>query len=122
MLNLRTGLIQTIVASALHKIDSLHQSFVLGNAVKNGINTVIASEPNTGKSTLLNALLEEERAIVSNIAGTTRDTIERKMNINGVLFRLLTLQESEAQDQIEAMGVQRTMEKIDESHCIDLCL
>lgn len=105
-----------LLHAALNKIDSLHQSFVLGNAVKNGISTVIAGRPNAGKSTLLNALLEEERAIVSDIAGTTRDTIEEKMNINGVLFRFIdTAGIREAQDQIEAMGVQRTMEKINES-------
>jgi tRNA modification GTPase len=105
-----------LLHTALAKIDTLNQSFVLGNAVKNGISTVIAGRPNAGKSTLLNALLEEERAIVSDIAGTTRDTIEEKMNINGVLFRFIdTAGIREAQDQIEAMGVQRTMEKIDES-------
>jgi tRNA modification GTPase len=105
-----------LLYAALDKIDALNQSFVLGNAVKNGISTVIAGRPNAGKSTLLNALLEEERAIVSDIAGTTRDTIEEKMNINGVLFRFIdTAGIREAQDQIEAMGVQRTMEKIDES-------
>lgn len=105
-----------LLHAALNKIDSLHQSFVLGNAVKNGISTVIAGRPNAGKSTLLNALLEEERAIVSDIAGTTRDTIEEKMNINGVLFRFIdTAGIREAQDQIEAMGVQRTIEKINES-------
>ncbi|HRG33353.1 MAG: tRNA uridine-5-carboxymethylaminomethyl(34) synthesis GTPase MnmE [Saprospiraceae bacterium] len=105
-----------LLHAALDKIDTLNQSFVLGNAVKNGISTVIAGRPNAGKSTLLNALLEEERAIVSDIAGTTRDTIEEKMNINGVLFRFIdTAGIREAQDQIEAMGVQRTMVKIDES-------
>lgn len=94
-------------------IQDLLQSFHLGNAIKKGVNTVIAGRPNAGKSTLLNALLNEERAIVSEIAGTTRDTIEEVLNIQGVQFRLTdTAGIREAQDQIEAIGVQRTMDKI----------
>lgn len=97
-------------------IGRLMQSFALGNAMKNGVNTVIAGRPNAGKSTLLNALLNEERAIVSEIAGTTRDTIEEILNIKGVHFRLIdTAGIREAQDQIEAIGVQRTMEKIEQA-------
>lgn len=68
--------------------DHLVQSFRLGNVIKNGVSVAIIGKPNAGKSTLLNALLNEERAIVSEIAGTTRDTIEETMNINGVIFRL----------------------------------
>jgi tRNA modification GTPase len=95
---------------------SLMDSFELGNAIKNGISTVIAGRPNAGKSTLLNALLQEERAIVSEIAGTTRDTIEEVLNIQGVEFRLIdTAGIRDAQDQIEAMGVEKTLEKIAQS-------
>lgn len=95
---------------------SLLRTFQLGNALKTGVATVIAGRPNAGKSTLLNALLNEERAIVSEIAGTTRDTIEEVLNINGVQFRLIdTAGIREAQDQIEAIGVQRTMEKIEQA-------
>jgi tRNA modification GTPase len=106
-----------ILLEKIHsEIQVLKNSFVLGNAVKNGINTVIAGKPNAGKSTLLNALLNEERALVSEIAGTTRDTIEEKLNINGVAFRVIdTAGIREAKDTIEAMGVERTMEKIRES-------
>lgn len=97
-------------------IGKLIQSFELGNAVKQGINTVIAGRPNAGKSTLLNALLNEERAIVSHIAGTTRDTIEETLNINGINFRLIdTAGIREATDAIEQIGVQKTMEKISQS-------
>ncbi len=97
-------------------IGKLIQSFELGNAIKQGINTVIAGRPNAGKSTLLNALLNEERAIVSHIAGTTRDTIEETLNINGINFRLIdTAGIREATDAIEQIGVQKTMEKISQS-------
>ncbi len=95
-------------------IQTLLQSFTLGNALKTGVATVIAGRPNAGKSTLLNALLNEERAIVSDIAGTTRDTIEEILNIKGVQFRLIdTAGLREAQDQIEAIGVRKTMEQIE---------
>jgi len=97
-------------------LQSLIDSFRLGNAIKNGVNTVIAGRPNAGKSTLLNALLNEERAIVSEIPGTTRDTIEEVLNIQGIPFRLIdTAGIRDAQDQIEAVGVQKTMEKIEQS-------
>jgi tRNA modification GTPase len=97
-------------------ISALIQSFELGNAIKQGINTVIAGRPNAGKSTLLNALLNEERAIVSHIPGTTRDTIEEILNIQGINFRLTdTAGIREATDVIEQIGVQRTMEKISQS-------
>lgn len=97
-------------------IGTLIQSFELGNAIKNGVNTVIAGRPNAGKSTLLNALLNEERAIVSHIPGTTRDTIEEVLNIQGINFRLIdTAGIREATDAIEQIGVQRTMEKISQS-------
>lgn len=91
-------------------------SFKLGNVIKNGVNTVIAGKPNAGKSTLLNALLNEQRAIVSDIPGTTRDTIEETMNINGLLFRFIdTAGLRSTSDTIEAIGVERTMEKLRQS-------
>ncbi len=105
--------LQTLVEKIRGYIGQLLGSFALGNALKTGVTTVIAGRPNAGKSTLLNALLNEERAIVSEIAGTTRDTIEESLNIRGVQFRLIdTAGIREAQDQIEAIGVQRTLEKI----------
>jgi tRNA modification GTPase len=107
------GKLKALVEKIRRYIGSLLQSFSLGNALKTGVSTVIAGRPNAGKSTLLNALLNEERAIVSDIAGTTRDTIEEALNIKGVQFRLIdTAGIREAQDQIEAIGVARTMEKI----------
>ncbi|MEO1259865.1 MAG: tRNA uridine-5-carboxymethylaminomethyl(34) synthesis GTPase MnmE [Bacteroidota bacterium] len=97
-------------------IHSLIHSFQLGNVLKEGVPTVIAGRPNAGKSTLLNALLNEERAIVSDIAGTTRDTIEEILNINGVQFRLIdTAGIREATDAIEAIGVEKTMEKVSQA-------
>jgi len=104
----------------IHKLRQLMQqlldSFRLGNAIKNGVTTVIAGRPNAGKSTILNALLNEERAIVSEIAGTTRDVIEEVLNIQGVQFRIVdTAGIREAEDTIEAMGVERTLEKVKQS-------
>ncbi|TDQ11478.1 tRNA uridine-5-carboxymethylaminomethyl(34) synthesis GTPase MnmE [Pedobacter metabolipauper] len=97
-------------------LNKLIRSFELGNVIKSGINTVIAGRPNAGKSTLLNALLNEDRAIVSEIAGTTRDTIEEVLNINGINFRLIdTAGIREATDTIEAIGVEKTMQKISQS-------
>ena len=97
-------------------IKALLDSFQLGNAIRQGVSTVIAGRPNAGKSTLLNALLNEERAIVSEIAGTTRDTIEELLNIQGIQFRIIdTAGIREAQDTIEALGVERTLEKVRQS-------
>ncbi|MCJ8211472.1 tRNA uridine-5-carboxymethylaminomethyl(34) synthesis GTPase MnmE [Mucilaginibacter sp. RS28] len=108
--------LKQLILTILGVLSRLIESFELGNAIKQGINTVIAGRPNAGKSTLLNALLNEERAIVSHIAGTTRDTIEEVLNINGVNFRLIdTAGIREATDTIEAIGVQKTMEKISQS-------
>ena len=108
--------LQQLITKIKSLIQKLLDSFRLGNAIKQGVNTVIAGRPNAGKSTLLNALLNEERAIVSNIAGTTRDTIEEVFNIDGIQFRLIdTAGIREAQDQIEAIGVEKTMEKIKQS-------
>jgi tRNA modification GTPase len=108
--------LQALINRITIVINKLIRSFELGNVIKQGINTVIAGRPNAGKSTLLNALLNEERAIVSDIAGTTRDTIEEILNINGINFRLIdTAGIREAQDAIEAIGVEKTMEKISQS-------
>lgn len=105
-----------LVKKALNYIYALTDSFQLGNAIKNGVSTVLAGRPNAGKSTLLNALLNEERAIVSDIAGTTRDTIEEVTTIKGVQFRLIdTAGIREASDAIEKIGVERTMQKVSSS-------
>ncbi|WP_080055332.1 tRNA uridine-5-carboxymethylaminomethyl(34) synthesis GTPase MnmE [Spirosoma aerolatum] len=91
----------------------LIDSFSTGNAIKNGVPTVIVGKPNAGKSTLLNALLNEEKAIVSDIPGTTRDVIEDELFINGIRFRLIdTAGLRQATDQIEAIGIERTQQKM----------
>lgn len=91
----------------------LLDSFSTGNAIKNGVPTVIVGKPNAGKSTLLNALLNEEKAIVSDIPGTTRDVIEDELFIDGIRFRLIdTAGLRQATDQIEAIGIERTQQKM----------
>lgn len=96
------------------KLNSLIESFQYGNAIKNGTAVAIIGKPNAGKSTLLNALLKEERAIVSNIAGTTRDTIEEILHIKGHAFRLIdTAGLRETVDEIEAIGVKKAKEKVE---------
>ncbi|MDN3204349.1 tRNA uridine-5-carboxymethylaminomethyl(34) synthesis GTPase MnmE [Algoriphagus sediminis] len=105
--------LKELVERLLRVVEELILSFDLGNVIKNGVPTVIAGKPNAGKSTLLNALLKEEKAIVSDIAGTTRDFIEDEININGVIFRFIdTAGLRETQDTIEAIGVSRTQEKM----------
>ena len=102
-----------MVNDVLLYIGRLAKSFELGNAIKNGVPVAIVGAPNTGKSTLLNTLLGEDRAIVSNIEGTTRDVIEETLNINGILFRLIdTAGIREGAETIEAMGIERSLEKI----------
>jgi len=108
--------LKNLIFSLQSSIGQLIQSFKLGNVIKNGVNTVIAGRPNAGKSTLLNILLQEERAIVSEIPGTTRDVIEETLNIQGINFRLIdTAGIREATDTIEKMGIERTMQKISQS-------
>jgi tRNA modification GTPase len=98
---------------------SLIDSFDQGNVIKNGVPTVIAGKPNAGKSTLLNALLNEERAIVSDIAGTTRDAIEDEMILGGINFRFIdTAGLRETQDVIEAIGVERTRDRMKKASLI----
>ena len=100
-------------------LQTLIQSFSAGNAIKNGIPVAIVGKPNAGKSTLLNTLLNEERAIVSDIAGTTRDTIEETLHIAGVTFRFIdTAGIRDTKDQIEAIGVEKAKEKIKKAQLI----
>jgi tRNA modification GTPase len=97
----------------------LLQSFQLGNVIKNGVSVAIVGKPNAGKSTLLNTLLNENRAIVSEIAGTTRDTIEEVININGILFRLIdTAGIRKSTDAIEVIGVEKSMEKMQQADLV----
>ena len=105
--------LKALVEKLLTQIEKLRSSFAAGNVLKNGIATVIAGKPNAGKSTLLNALLNEERAIVSDIEGTTRDTIEEIFVLDGVQFRLIdTAGLRESGDSIEQIGVGRTKESM----------
>ncbi len=99
-----------LISNLKSQISNLINSFSLGNAIKNGISVAIIGKPNAGKSTLLNAILNEERAIVSEIAGTTRDTIEETLNIDGVLFRLIDTAgiRQHSTDTIENMGIERS--------------
>lgn len=109
-----------LIATLKRSTQQLVQSFSLGNAIKNGVSVAIIGKPNAGKSTLLNALLNEERAIVSDIAGTTRDTIEERLNINGVLFRLIDtagIRESKG-DTIEDIGIERSKANADKADII----
>jgi len=111
-----------LVIDVLAYIQRLARSFELGNAIKNGVPVAIVGAPNTGKSTLLNQLLGEDRAIVSNIAGTTRDVIEETLNIDGILFRLIdTAGIRENAEEIEAMGIERSKEKIRQAAVV-LCM
>lgn len=97
----------------------LIDSFAVGNVIKNGIPVAIVGEPNVGKSTLLNALLNEERAIVSEIAGTTRDTIEDELVIGGIGFRFIdTAGIRETHDEIESLGIKKTFEKIEQAQVV----
>ncbi|MEN9699738.1 MAG: hypothetical protein RLZZ301_936 [Bacteroidota bacterium] len=114
--------LQAMVAEVDQMVRRLAASFDLGNAIKNGVPVAIVGAPNTGKSTLLNQLLGEERAIVSNIAGTTRDVIEETLNIDGILFRLIdTAGIRETTETIEAMGIERSKQKIEQAQLV-LCL
>ena len=109
------SLLEKITAHVSRLIDS----FRLGNAIKNGVPVAIAGATNTGKSTLLNALLGEDRAIVSDIHGTTRDTIEETLNIDGILFRFIdTAGLRETSEIVEKIGIERTFKKISEASIV----
>jgi tRNA modification GTPase len=111
--------LRKLVTELLKVITALVQSFNLGNVIKNGVPTVIIGKPNAGKSTLLNALLNEEKAIVSDVPGTTRDFIEDEITINGVTFRFIdTAGIRETTDKVESIGVARTHAKTLEASLI----
>lgn len=108
-----------LVNEALAHIGRLTDSFSRGNAIKNGVPVAIVGATNTGKSTLLNALLGEERAIVSDIAGTTRDTIEETLNLGGVMFRFIdTAGIRETDELVEKIGIERTFRKLNEASIV----
>ncbi|WP_432410996.1 tRNA uridine-5-carboxymethylaminomethyl(34) synthesis GTPase MnmE [Rasiella sp. SM2506] len=110
---------QQLITKITQVLKRLIDSFATGNVLKNGIPVAIVGEPNVGKSTLLNALLNEERAIVSDIAGTTRDTIEDEIVIGGVGFRFIdTAGIRETTDTIEGMGIKKTFEKIEQAQVV----
>lgn len=123
--------LRQLLEQTLAKVESLAQSFALGNALKEGVQVAIVGRPNVGKSTLLNRLAGEDRAMVSDIAGTTRDTVEVCINIDGVMFRLIdTAGLHSTSDRLEQMGIERTAEALrkarivlwltdNESSCID---
>ena len=114
----RTRLNELLTALIAH-VSRLIDSFKLGNAIKNGVPVAIAGATNTGKSTLLNALLGEDRAIVSDVHGTTRDTVEETLNIDGVLFRFIdTAGLRETEEIVEKIGIERTFKKISEASIV----
>jgi len=106
--------LQLLIQQLSENTQQLLLSFKLGNVIKNGVQVAIIGKPNAGKSTLLNALLNENRAIVSDIAGTTRDTIEEILNIDGILFRLIDTAgiRTHANDIIESIGIEKSLEKM----------
>jgi tRNA modification GTPase len=107
--------LEILVHQLQEKTQALLDSFKLGNVIKNGVQVAIVGKPNAGKSTLLNALLNENRALVSDIPGTTRDTVEEYLNIDGVLYKLIDTAgiRSSTEDSIEQMGIEKSREKIE---------
>lgn len=112
--------LKNLVADAMNQTKALIQSFKLGNVIKNGVTVAIIGKPNAGKSTLLNALLNEDRAIVSEIPGTTRDTIEEVINIDGILFRLIDTAgiRNHSQDIIENFGIEKSLQKMKQADIV----
>jgi tRNA modification GTPase len=107
------GMLKNLLRQLLTQVGAMRDSFHAGNALKQGIPVVIAGRPNAGKSTLLNALLKEERAIVSDVAGTTRDTIEERFVLNGTTFRFIdTAGLRESSDVVERIGIERTHKEL----------
>jgi len=118
----RSRLLELVNETSAH-VCRLADSFRLGNAIKNGVPVAIVGAVNAGKSTLLNALLGDDRAIVSDIAGTTRDTIEEILNIDGILFRFIdTAGIRQTTEEVEQMGIERTFRKISEAEIVLLLL
>ena len=112
-------MLRSIIDEVSHEIESLTSSFSLGNALKEGVAVAIVGEPNVGKSTLLNALVEDDRAMVSDIAGTTRDTVEATAVIDGIRFRFIdTAGLRTTDDRLESMGIERTRRAMSEAHVI----
>lgn len=110
---------QKLILRITNVLKRLIDSFATGNVIKKGVPVAIVGEPNVGKSTLLNALLNEERAIVSDIAGTTRDTIEDEISIGGIGFRFIdTAGIRETKDVIEGLGIRKTFEKIEQAQVV----
>ena len=111
--------LKSLLQESQLKLRKLIDSFALGNVIKTGIPIAIVGEPNVGKSTLLNALLNEEKAIVSDIAGTTRDAIEDEINIDGIRFRLIdTAGIRETKDKVESIGIERSYSKAEQSKLV----
>ena len=111
--------LKVLLQETIDKVNKLKDSFHLGNAIKNGIPVAIVGQTNVGKSTLLNAILGEDRAIVSDIAGTTRDTIEETFNINGTLYRFIdTAGLRDTDERIERIGIERSYRKIVEASVV----
>lgn len=109
-----------LLNNAKTKVRGLIASFKLGNVIINGVKVAIVGKPNAGKSTLLNVLLNEDRAIVSSIAGTTRDTIEERININGIQFLFIDTAgiRAHASDEIEQIGIEKSLEKINQADVV----
>jgi tRNA modification GTPase len=118
------GAFYDLITKLSQSAQQLINSFQLGNVIKNGVSVAIIGKPNAGKSTLLNVLLNENRAIVSDIPGTTRDTIEEIININGILFRLIDTAgiREHTHDVIESAGMERSLEKMKQAELVLLLL
>jgi tRNA modification GTPase len=112
--------LRKLIGEAKQLTSRLIESFRLGNVIRNGVSVAIIGKPNAGKSTLLNAFLNEDRAIVSEIPGTTRDTIEEVMNIDGIMFRLIDTAgiREHAGDQIETFGIEKSLQKMKQADVV----